>query len=182
MSLPIEDVREEVRDIKFAKEYGAELAKINVAITLAKAREEKGLTQGQLAQKAGSSQPYIAKLESGNANPSIGTIGQILAVLGFRLVPEKDSLIPEATPSNKINIKLLPEPIIMSLGMTLFMGTASGLNPNPGVILWQENPNLFGNKLPSPSVFKTPGEPLSLVAAGCNGVTANNEYAELAGN
>jgi ribosome-binding protein aMBF1 (putative translation factor) len=98
MSSPTEDIIEEVRDPEFAKEYGEELTKVNVAVTMAKARKERGLTQEQLAEKAGTSQPYIAKLESGYANPSIGAVAKILAVMGFRLVPDKDSLVPEPKP------------------------------------------------------------------------------------
>jgi len=181
MSLPIEDVRKEINDIKFAKEYGAELAKIDMAITLAKAREEKRLTQGQLAQKAGTSQPYIAKLESGYANPSIGTLGEILAVLGFRLVSNKDSLIPETKPSIQVNYKLLSEPVLMSAGMILIMGAASGLNPNPDIVLWQ-NPGISGNRVPFSLPLRTGDEPGSLIAAGYRAVTANNENPALAGN
>ena len=95
MSLPIEDIKAQMLDLEFAIEYAEELAKINMAVTLANARKEKGITQEELAEKAGLSQPYIAKLEAGYANPSIGAIAKILAVMGFRFMLGKDVLVPE---------------------------------------------------------------------------------------
>lgn len=95
MSSPIDEIREQLQDIEIAREYGEELAKLSCAMTLAASRKEKGLTQEQLAEMTGTSQPYIAKLEKGYANPSIGTIAGILAVMGFRLVTDKDNLIPD---------------------------------------------------------------------------------------
>jgi len=92
---PREDLLEDLKDIEFAKLYGAESAKTDFAITLLKARENANLTQKEFAAKLGISQPYIARLESGEANPTLGTIGSILAMLGLRLVTNTASLIPE---------------------------------------------------------------------------------------
>jgi len=92
---PREDLLEDLKDIEFAKLYGAESAKTDFAITLLKARENANLTQKEFAAKLGISQPYIARLESGEANPTLGTIGSILATLGLRLVTNTVSLTPE---------------------------------------------------------------------------------------
>lgn len=92
---PREDLLEDLKDLEFAKLYGAESAKTDFAITLLKARENANLTQKEFATKLGISQPYIARLESGEANPTLGTIGSILATLGLRLVTNTDSLSPE---------------------------------------------------------------------------------------
>ena len=92
---PREDLLEDLKDIEFAKLYGAEDAKLDFAITLLKTRESAKLTQKELARKLGISQPYVAKLESGEANPTLGTIGSILASLGLRLVTNTGSLAPE---------------------------------------------------------------------------------------
>ncbi len=92
---PREDLLEDLKDIEFAKLYGAEDAKLDFAITLLKARENANLTQKEFAAKLGISQPYIARLESGEANPTLGTIGSILATLGLRLVTNTASLTPE---------------------------------------------------------------------------------------
>jgi|GEM_PF-974234 len=92
---PREDLLEDLKDIEFAKLYGAEDAKLDFAITLLKARENANLTQKEFAAKLGISQPYIARLESGEANPTLGTIGSVLATLGLRLVTNTASLTPE---------------------------------------------------------------------------------------
>lgn len=79
---PIEDSHDVwLHDIDYRKEYGAETAKLNMATALATARKKTGITQAELAELAGVSQAYIAKLERGDANPSIGNIGRLLACL-----------------------------------------------------------------------------------------------------
>lgn len=177
MSLPIEDIMEEVRDPEFAKEYGEELAKINVAVTMAKARTEKGLTQEQLAERAGTSQPYIAKLESGYANPSIGAVAKILAVMGFRLVPGKDSLVPETKPSSHgvyFYLSASEGEAFVSTATTYGLAIASGLNTNPDVVLWQ-NPDIIRNRVPPLFVLRTGGGYVQCATEGFGWGAANQE-------
>lgn len=45
-------------------------------------REERGLSQRELAEKIGSTQPAIARLEAGGVAPSIQTLERIAAALG----------------------------------------------------------------------------------------------------
>jgi transcriptional regulator with XRE-family HTH domain len=45
-------------------------------------RQEKGLTQEQLAERSGFSQQYISGLERGRRNPTIVTIYELATVLG----------------------------------------------------------------------------------------------------
>lgn len=159
MPSPIEDIKREVQDLEFAKEYGEELAKISMAVTMAKARLENGLTQEQLAARARTSQPYIAKLESGYANPSIGAVAKILAVMGFRLVPGKDSLVPEIKPpslpayspasaAGEINNAAAIPRLVYISGMSYICEVASGQNwdlaKNAGFIA-NENKELVGS-------------------------------------
>lgn len=58
------------------------------------AREEAGLSQRELAERAGVAQSEIARIESGNREPSIPTLQRILAGAGvelrFRLAPIDD--------------------------------------------------------------------------------------------
>jgi len=49
-------------------------------------REERGLSQRELAEMIGSTQPAIARLEAGGVAPSIQTLGRIAAALGRKLV------------------------------------------------------------------------------------------------
>lgn len=92
---PREDLLERLKDPEYAKLYGAERAKVDFAATLTKARKSTNLTQKTLAEKLGISQPYIAKLEAGEANPTLGTVGSVLATLGYRLVTQTAPLHPE---------------------------------------------------------------------------------------
>jgi len=92
---PTDDLLERLKDLVYAKLYGAEHAKLDFAMTLTKARNSLNLTQKSLADKLGISQPYVARLEGGEVNPTLGTIGSLLAVLGYRLVTQTAPLSPE---------------------------------------------------------------------------------------
>ena len=70
-------------------------------LTLYKARQKAKMTQKDLSVKLGLSQPYIAKLESGEANPTLGTAGKILAELGLRLVIETAPLASQPDDSSE---------------------------------------------------------------------------------
>ena len=49
------------------------------------AREEKGLTQRELAEISGMKQPAIARLESMRATPQIDTLFKVLHPLGYTI-------------------------------------------------------------------------------------------------
>ena len=80
----MEQIAEDLRDDEVRMSYGEELAKMDLALALTKARKESELTQHQLAEQLGVSQAYIARLESGQANPTIGKAGSIFACLWKR--------------------------------------------------------------------------------------------------
>ena len=92
---PEGDLEQELGDPEYVKLYGASDAKAEIAITLAEARHAAKKTQKELADAMSLSQPYVARLEGGEANPTIGTIGSLLAVMGFRLVIGTAPLSPE---------------------------------------------------------------------------------------
>ena len=50
-----------------------------------KLRGEAGISQSQLSQKTGITQPDISKLENGKANPSIATLKKVARAFGKRL-------------------------------------------------------------------------------------------------
>ena len=70
---------------KFAEDLAEADREVVIAVELAKLRELRGLSQTQLAQLAGMKQPQIARLESGAYSPAIGTLIQLLAVLGGKI-------------------------------------------------------------------------------------------------
>jgi len=65
--------------------------KIDFVGKLIEAREQKGISQKQLAEMSGLKQPAIARLERMQATPQIDTLFKILKPLGYTLeiVPDK---------------------------------------------------------------------------------------------
>ena len=108
------DLKRELQDPEFARNFGAAQAKSSFAITLSQARKQLNLTQQQLAAKLGVSQSYIAKLEGGEANPTLERIGSLLAVLGLSLTTDTTPLSPysetPAMESRKTSDALLVRP------------------------------------------------------------------------
>ncbi len=93
-----DDLTKDLQDKEFARGFGSELAKTDFAMLLVKARKVVGITQQELAAMADTTQSYIAKLESGKANPTVGRIAELLALLGFRLTPTLSDLNPYEQP------------------------------------------------------------------------------------
>jgi transcriptional regulator with XRE-family HTH domain len=52
------------------------------------ARSRAGLTQRELARRAGTSQSVVARIERGHTRPSSETLGRLLAAAGFELRAE----------------------------------------------------------------------------------------------
>ena len=73
-----------LHDIEYRREFGAENAKLEVAAALVDARDVAGITQAGLAEREEVSQAYIAKLERGDANPTIGHIGRLFACMWLK--------------------------------------------------------------------------------------------------
>ena len=73
--------------------------KIDFVGKLIEAREQKGISQRQLAEMCGLKQPAIARLEKMQATPQIDTLFRILKPLGYTLeiVPDKAGASQSAT-------------------------------------------------------------------------------------
>ena len=54
-------------------------------MTLVRIREEKGLTQAQMAEICGVSQPTIARMERATHSPQLDSLFKILVPLGYTL-------------------------------------------------------------------------------------------------
>lgn len=76
-----EDLARRLEDTTFRRAFGAAQVKSGLAFILREARTGEGLSQKALADRVDVTQAYIAKLEGGEANPTVGHIGEILAVL-----------------------------------------------------------------------------------------------------
>jgi predicted transcriptional regulator len=55
---------------------------IRLAFEIRALREKKGLSQRELAERVGTTQSAIARLEAGNVSPSLPTLDKIAAALG----------------------------------------------------------------------------------------------------
>lgn len=77
--------KELLRDPKVKKEYDKLEARYALIDKVIGERIKRKLTQAQLAKKAGTKQSAIARLESGNVNPSLNFMEKIATALGMRL-------------------------------------------------------------------------------------------------
>ena len=55
------------------------------SVLVREARKSANLTQAQLAERAGTTQPVIARLERGGGNPTFETLERVLHAAGHRL-------------------------------------------------------------------------------------------------
>jgi ribosome-binding protein aMBF1 (putative translation factor) len=74
-----------LKDKEIRKEYDALAAEFAIAEVVIKKRLEKGMTQLELANKIGTKQSAISRLESGNYNPSIKLLEKTAKALGLKL-------------------------------------------------------------------------------------------------
>ncbi len=75
----------QLRDPEFRKEYERLQPEFEIISAIIRHRIDTGMTQKELAKKVGTKQSAISRLESGNANPSIGFLSKIAEALGTRL-------------------------------------------------------------------------------------------------
>ena len=78
-------LKEQIYDTDFKKEYEAPEIEDTIIQAFIKARQSSGLTQKQISEKTGITQPDISKLENGNANPSIRTLKRLADAMGMKL-------------------------------------------------------------------------------------------------
>ena len=81
-------INEQMNDPDFKREYEAFEIEDAIIQAFINARKFSGLTQKQLSEKAGITQPDISKLENGNANPSIRTLKRLANAMGMKLKVE----------------------------------------------------------------------------------------------
>ena len=72
-------------DPKVKAEYDALEPEYQLVLAMISAREEKSLSQQELAEITGINRSDISRLENGNANPSLKTMKRIAAGLGKKL-------------------------------------------------------------------------------------------------
>jgi DNA-binding XRE family transcriptional regulator len=77
--------RELLKNPEVKRAYDELEPSYKLARSLIKARLAHKLTQAELAKKSGVNQVIIARLESGTANPTIGTVSRVANTLGKEL-------------------------------------------------------------------------------------------------
>lgn len=76
---------EMMQNSEFKKEYDSLESEYDFIHQIISARIEKNMTQKQLAEKVGTKQSSIARLESGNYNPSLQFLQKVANALGKQL-------------------------------------------------------------------------------------------------
>ena len=78
--------RELLADPAARTEYEAHSAEFTMTRELIAARSRAGLTQGEIAQRMGTTQSVIARLEGGKRQPSMRTVQRYAEATGCRAV------------------------------------------------------------------------------------------------
>lgn len=80
-----------VLDAKYGKEgspererFRQEAEEYYASLLLLQARREVGMTQAELASRAGTTKSYISKIENGVVQPSVGLFLRLIDALGLR--------------------------------------------------------------------------------------------------
>lgn len=77
--------KELLKDPEVKKEYDKLQPRYAVISAIIEARVRKGLTQKELASRIGTKQSNIARLESGNGNPSLSFLERMASAMGYKL-------------------------------------------------------------------------------------------------
>lgn len=78
--------RELLRDTRTARAYAGLAEEFDVARTLIDARVRAGLSQIEVAERMGTTQSVIARLESGRRPPSMRTVERFARAVGGTLI------------------------------------------------------------------------------------------------
>ena len=75
-----------MKEPKYRKAYQALEKEFVLASAVIDVRNRAGLTQDELARKMGTTQPVVARLESGRSRPSMRTLERLAEATGSRLL------------------------------------------------------------------------------------------------
>lgn len=78
-------LRAEMRDPEFKKAWDASAPKFALISAMLDARNKKGMTQADIAKRAGTTQSAIARFESGRTNPTLDFATRLSSALGAKL-------------------------------------------------------------------------------------------------
>jgi len=75
-----------MKEPKYRKAYHALEGEFAMARAVIAARNRAGLTQSELALKMGTTQPVVARIESGRVQPSLRTLQRLASATGSKLM------------------------------------------------------------------------------------------------
>ena len=78
-------LEEQLQDPEFKAEWDALAPERQIMRAIVEGREDRDLTQQQLAEVTGSAQADISRLENGTGNPSLRTLKRLAAGMGMAL-------------------------------------------------------------------------------------------------
>ena len=76
---------QQMQDPDYAREYEAQAPEFDAILKLIELRRKKGLSQKQLAEKAGTTQPSIARLESRKSTRNLNLLERMADALGHKV-------------------------------------------------------------------------------------------------
>ena len=80
-----ETLNEQLKNPEFKKEWDALEPEYQIIKAMLDTRNQKAMTQKQLADITGIPQADISRLENGNANPSLRTLQRLAEGMGMKL-------------------------------------------------------------------------------------------------
>ena len=99
-----------MNEAKYRKAYEALEEEFALSSMVTDVRNRAGLTQGQLARKMGTTQPVVARLESGRVRPSMRTLERLAEATSSRLVVSfepRDAKRKPAAPAGRARQEML---------------------------------------------------------------------------
>ena len=84
--IPFKPLRDKwMKDPKFKQAYDDLELEFQLLSAIVRARADKGITQQELARRAGTKQSAIARFESGRYNPSLAFVNKLSRALDLKL-------------------------------------------------------------------------------------------------
>ena len=102
-------LEEYIKEYKDDPEFIAERIIVNIVEDIYRLMENKNISNADLAQKMGTSRPYISKLLNGNPNMTILTLVKVAKALGV------DVVAPKFIVENRIFSRTTSEPIKLNV-------------------------------------------------------------------
>jgi ribosome-binding protein aMBF1 (putative translation factor) len=87
------ELNKRLEDPEYRKGFEKEKKRLELAVKIAKAREQQGMSQGELAKKADTTQQQVSRLETG-FNSNIETFLNVLSALDmdFEIIARKKAV------------------------------------------------------------------------------------------